>query len=71
MSDDNTLVLASANVFGYRVNVSNTAGDDGLSPTLVVQLPRGMVLENSVSACTTLLSRDYNPHDLNYYYPTG
>ncbi|XP_064402359.1 integrin alpha-V-like [Halichondria panicea] len=49
MSDDNTLVLASANVFGYRVNVSNTAGDDGLSPTLVVQLPRGMVLENSVS----------------------
>ncbi len=57
MSDDNTLVLASANVFGYRLNVSNTAGDDGLSPTLVVQLPRGMVLENSVSACTVLLSR--------------
>lgn len=48
-SDEDSLVLASGNVFGYRVTVSNTAEDDGLNPTLMVQLSQGVLLEEAVS----------------------
>ncbi len=48
-SESERLVLASGNVFGYRVNVTNKADDDGLSPTLVVQLSQGVLLEEAVS----------------------
>ncbi len=48
-SDSDSLVLASGNVFGYRVNVNNEAEDDGLNPTLLVQLSRGVLLEKAVS----------------------
>ena len=49
MSDDNTLILAPSNEFGYIVTVNNTAVDDGLSPTLVVRLPDGVIFQRLVS----------------------
>ncbi len=48
-SESEPLVLAAANQFSYRVNITNTATDDGISPSLIVHLPAGVLYEGSVS----------------------
>lgn len=54
---DDTLLLVSGRTFSYDVLISNTASDDGLSPTLVLDLPNGVVFERTVRIIAVISCR--------------
>ena len=43
------ILLASASEFGFKVNITNVAVDDGLDPALLITLPQGVLLSRYVS----------------------
>lgn len=63
VSTGHTLLLSSANEFGYLVNVTNSGADDGLNPSLLVQLPNGVIFNRSVSHVISHVISESHPHN--------
>ena len=64
---DKTTPLASTNEFGFRVDITNSAKDDGLNPMLLIALPQGVLLSRYVSSDLISLSAWYIAIELFVY----